>query len=76
MSAATGSRCQYPLLTPPRGPLVDYHYSACYKKDISREIFFILAMVRTQRRKTVKKISSNVTKSKVYLQNKKCQHRR
>jgi hypothetical protein len=32
--AATGSHCQYPLPTPPRGPLVDYHYWACYKQDI------------------------------------------
>jgi hypothetical protein len=37
--AASGSRCQYPLSMPPRGPLVDYHYLACYKQDNSREIF-------------------------------------
>jgi hypothetical protein len=60
---ATGSRCQYPLPTPPRGPLVDYHYWVCYKQDISQEKFSILAMLRTQRRKPVKKISSNVTKA-------------
>jgi hypothetical protein len=24
---------------PPRGPLVDYHFWACYKQDISREFF-------------------------------------
>jgi hypothetical protein len=36
---ASGSRCQYPLPTPPTGPLVDYHYWACYKQDILREIF-------------------------------------
>jgi hypothetical protein len=30
-------------------------------------------MLRTRRRKTVKEISSNITKSKVYLQNKKYQ---
>jgi hypothetical protein len=73
--AATGSYCQYPLPTPRKGALVDYHYWACYKQDNSQKNW-ILAMLRTRRRETVKKISSNVTKSKVYLQRKKCRGHR
>jgi hypothetical protein len=37
--ATTGSYCRYPLPTPPRGPLVDYHYWACHKEGILREFF-------------------------------------
>jgi hypothetical protein len=73
---ATGSRCQYPLPTPPWEALVDYHHSACYSKSFHEKNFQIFAVLRTRRRETVKKVSSNVTKRKVYLQSKKCQHHR
>jgi hypothetical protein len=38
--AISDSRCQYLLPTPPRGPLVNYHYWACYKQGISQGNFF------------------------------------
>jgi hypothetical protein len=41
-------------------------------KKFCENFFWILAMLRTQRREIVKKISSNVIKSKVYLLSKKC----
>jgi hypothetical protein len=42
--------------------MVTYHYWACYKQDISREIFSDPCDVEDSKKTTVKNISSNITK--------------
>jgi hypothetical protein len=60
--ATSGSRCQYLLPMPPRGPLVNYHYWRATSKAFHEEIFSDPCYAKDSKKTTVKKISSNITK--------------